>query len=391
MKRFIPAAFALVVLLPAARAGAVDPVGALEAADCAGVRGWAQDADQPTVAIDVHVYFNGPPGDPLGTGIAVNAKETRDDLCMMLGSCEHGYALELPLGVRDGAAHNVWVYGIDLEAVNNPLLGGPIEVTCPPPPIVGGVRRHIMAPEHLTAWQFSTFVDLLHVDDAGLLAVPESDPWPIAPTLVTSDAGDGVLWIIDGTARREVPADVVDAWRFVVANAVVTPAAELDAMPLGPDLRVRPFLVQGTMPEVYLLDDAPCGADGCPEGGSTDGGDSGGDDPTATESGDDPTGDPTVDPSDTTEGSSGTADTTAAGIDPGGDDAPAESSGCGCTSTPVPGAAAWLVVLVALFRRRQGGEQTSKCSNESSATRSIAPQLPAEMLTNTSSSAYSSS
>jgi len=368
VKLSLPAALALVVLLPCTRAGAADPIGALEAADCAGVRGWGQDPDQPTAAIDVHVYFNAGPGDPLGSAVAVNASEQRDDLCEMLGSCEHGYALELPLGVRDGAAHPVWVFGIDLEGVNNPLLGGPLEVTCPPPPIVGGVRRWVMAPEILTAWQFQLFVDMLKVDDAGLMALPESDPWPAAPTLLTSDAGDGVLWIVDGIHRREVPAEHVDAWRFVAANAVVTPAAELSAMPLGPDLRVRPFLVQGTMPAVYVLDDVPCDPEGCPDDGDTTGGDdSGGADVTATEGGVDPSDESGGDPGDTDAGTSSAVGTTEPGIDPGGDDAPAASSGCGCASTPARADVWWLAVL-SLVRRRRQGEQTSRCSNESSAS-----------------------
>ncbi len=356
MKFSIPAALALVVLLPYARARAADPIGALETADCAGVIGWAQDPDQPAVAIDVHVYFNGPPGDPAGSGISINANQTRDDLCMMLGgTCEHGYTLELPLGVRDGAPHNVWAYGIDLEGVNNPLLGGPVEMSCPPPPIVSGVRRWITSPEVLTAWQFSTFVDLLHVDDVSLAAVPEDLQWPAAPMLVTSDDGDGVLWIIDGTFRREVPADVVGAWRFAVDSAVVTPAAQLDAMPRGPDLRVRPFMVQGTQPAVYLLDEPPCEPMGCDEASDTSGGigESGGADSTDGGGTEDPSGgDPSGDPSGGDAGSSsGGAVTSGPGIDPGDGDGPAPSEGCGCTTTRA--SAAWWIVVLACARRRR--------------------------------------
>jgi hypothetical protein len=369
LKGSIQAALALVVLLPCARAGAADPVGALEGADCAGVRGWAQDPDQPMVSIDVHVYFNGPPGDPLGAAVAVNAKEARDDLCMMLGSCDHGYLLELPLGVRDGVAHNVWVYGIDLEAVNNPLIGGPLEVTCPAPPIVGGVRRWITSPEVLAAWQFSTFVDLLKVDDVALGGVPESVDWPAAPMLAVSDAGDGTLWLLDGTFRREVPQDAIAAWRFAPESATVTAAAQLEAMPQGPDMRVRPFLVQGTMPAVYLLDDAPCEPSGCPQDdtGGTDGEESEGgeeDSGPATTDGGDTSGAP--DPTDA--GSSDGGAGTGPGIDPGGDDAPVPSSGCGCTAAE-PRIVAPSVALLVLARRRRQGEQTSKSTKDKKASR----------------------
>src|SRR5262249_19846677 len=151
------AALFVAIAIASAPADAADPVGALVSADCAGVRGWAQDPDQPAVAIDVHVYFDTPA--PTGPAVVVHAQG--DALCMTPRSCTHGYDVELPLAVRDGSTHNVWVYGIDLEAVNNPLLGGPVEVECPPPPVVGGVRRWITSPEALAAWQFSTFVDLL--------------------------------------------------------------------------------------------------------------------------------------------------------------------------------------------------------------------------------------
>lgn len=353
MKGSFPAALALAVLLPSARAGAADPVGALEAADCVGVRGWAQDPDQPVVAIDVHVYFNGPPGDPAGTGIPVTAKEQRDDLCMVLGSCEHGYLLELPLGVRDGVAHNVWVYGIDLEQVNNPLLGGPIEVSCPAPPIVGGVKRWITAPEVLTAWQFSTFVDLLRVADVDVDAVPESDPWPAAPMLATSAAGDGVLWMIDGETRREVPEDVATAWRFAPETATLMTIAQLDAMPQGPDLRVRPFLVQGaTMPAVYLLDEVPCEMDGCPQDGDSSGGElDTGDETAATDASSASAGEESGEPGGADTGTSDDgAGTDGAGIDPSGEGGPEPTEGCGCGHAPSANAL-WCLLVLALQRR----------------------------------------
>jgi len=349
--RFARAALVSVILLPCTEASAADPIGALEAADCAGVRGWAQDPDQPAVAIDVHVYFDGPPGDPAGSAVPIHADIPRDDLCAMLGSCDHGYRLELPLGVRDGANHAVWVYGIDLEAVNNPLLGGPVELECPAPPIVGGVRRWIAAPEVLTAWQFSTFVDLLHVDDATLATVPESVEWPAAPMLLTSMSGDGIVWMIDGTFRREVPSDALAAWRIDPATAVPTAEAELAAMPQGPDLRVRPFLVQGTMPQVYLLDEPPCDPAGCPEDETTGAGDAGTDEgaPTTDAGGDASGGD--------VEGSGDGGTGTGPSIDPTGEGGPQPSSGCGCSTAP--SGSWWLWLLVTAARRPRSASTTA--------------------------------
>lgn len=267
----------LVSMVPST-ALAADPVGALEVVDCLGARGWAQDPDQPTVAIDVHVYFNAQPGVAGASAIAVHADAQRDDLCMQLGTCTHGYSLELPLGVRDGADHDVWAYGIDLEGINNPAVGGPIKVNCPAPPLVEGVRRWVTAPEVLTAWGMDTFVDLAHVDDASLMGLAQDVDWPLAPQLVTADGA--TMWIIDGTQKRAIDDEAIAGWGFDPATATMMGAAELGALQAGPDWRPRPFLVQGSGPEVFAIDAVPCTGDACdPDDGTTSdgGGESSGD------------------------------------------------------------------------------------------------------------------
>lgn len=327
---------ALSLILPST-ALAADPVGALEVVDCLGARGWAQDPDQPTVAIDVHVYFNAQPGVAGASAIAVHADAQRDDLCMQLGTCTHGFALELPLGVRDGADHDVWAYGIDLEGVNNPAVGGPIKVNCPAPPLVEGVRRWVTAPEVLAAWGMDTFVDLAHVDDVSLMGLAQDVDWPLAPQLATVDGT--TLWIIDGTQKRAIDVDAVAAWGLDPATAIVMGAAQLDALAQGPDWRPRPFLVQGSGPEVFAIDAVPCSGDACDPDGTTGGeeGESSGDDSSSDDGGnaDDP-------PSEgsSSDGSSGGG---TFGL-PGADDDRDEGHGCSCDAGTT--AAPWWSVLV---------------------------------------------
>jgi hypothetical protein len=344
---------ATVVLAPAA-ARAADPVGALEVVDCLGARGWAQDPDQPAVSIDVHVYFNAQPGVAGASAIAVHADAQRDDLCMQLGTCTHGFSLALPLGIRDGAAHNVWAYGIDLEAVNNPAVGGPISVTCPAPPLVDGVRRWITAPEVLTAWGFDAFVDLAHVDDVSLMGLGQASDWPLAPQPITVDGT--TLWLVDGAQRRAIDSATALVWGLDPTLATVVTAAELAAMPLGPDWRPQPFLVQGTAPEVFVVDAFPCTGDACIDEDETTGGaDESSGDEADTSTGDDTTA-ATASASDGSEGdgsSTGGGTLGLPGADGGDDDG---RHGCGCDEGATErDHVAWscLAITIAFARRRR--------------------------------------
>ncbi|MBC8070908.1 MAG: hypothetical protein IAG13_21450 [Deltaproteobacteria bacterium] len=354
-------AVVLAGLLAPGAAHAADPLGALEVVDCLGARGWGQDPDQPAVSIDVHVYFNAQPGVVGAVGIPVHADLQRDDLCMQLGTCTHGFELALPLGVRDGAAHDVWAYGIDLEGVNNPLVGGPISVTCPAPPLVDGVRRWITAPAVLTAWGFDTFVDLARVDDTSLMALAQGTDWPLAPQLLTVDGS--ALWLVDGTQRRAIDSETALVWGLDPTLATVTPAAQIDAMPIGPQWRPQPFLAQGTLPEVYVIDALPCTGDACiDEGGTSGGGDDSGDD-AADGSADDDTAASSGSESES-ESEGGEVGDTSTGSDTFGlPGATAEGggngdgSGCSCDAgvTP-PRDVAWscIAIIWIIARRRRG-------------------------------------
>jgi lysozyme len=100
--------------------------GWLDAAACdAGVSGWAQDEDDADAALDVHVAIDG--GD-----VVVRADAHRDDLCAAIGSCNHGFHVDVPAAARDGADHVVVARVGDVV-----LEGSGLTFRCdPPPPVV---------------------------------------------------------------------------------------------------------------------------------------------------------------------------------------------------------------------------------------------------------------
>lgn len=113
--------------------------------------GWAQDPNVPEVAIQAHVYYNGVPGDPKATGVSLKANVHRDDLCMAIGSCEHGFTVGPPISLLDGMPHEVHAYGIDSEGgANRELADSPRTLMCMP--TIAGVRRHVQDPMSLAAW-----------------------------------------------------------------------------------------------------------------------------------------------------------------------------------------------------------------------------------------------
>lgn len=110
------------------------PKGSFDSADCANIRGWAQDPDDPTKPLDVHLYFDGEPGSG-AKAISVKANLSRPDLCTPLGSCEHAFDVPVPAEYRDSKPHTISAYAIDLTGGTNPKLGGsPRTITCDPAP-----------------------------------------------------------------------------------------------------------------------------------------------------------------------------------------------------------------------------------------------------------------
>lgn len=328
------------------------PKGALEAADCASLRGWAQDPDVVSEAAFVRIYVDGQPGDGGAIVLPILADQARADLCQPLGSCDHGFELPLPRGLRDGLGHVVRAYALDSETGDEAELGGgPITVQCPYPELpldaAHGVRRWIAGPAIFEAWRFSTLYDLAHEPDEVVDALPQGVDLPESPTVVRADDGTSALWVLDAGWRRRI-ADVTSlkAWRFT--TIVELSAAEVDAYPEGPELRPAPFLIQGTAPDLYVLDEplGELGSGGAGGGSSTGAGGNGGDGSPPTSTG----------------GSHGDTSTTSSTTDAhatvNGDatEDPEQDGACQLTAGRRSGSARWLLALVgggALLRQRR--------------------------------------
>lgn len=354
---------ALAALLPSPSRAAQSPAGQLIAVDCTGIEGWTSDPDVPLELTDAHLYFGGPAGDPAASAIAVHADAMLPAGCDP-AQCAHGFRSELPMSLLDDQEHVVHAYGIDLSGDPNvELAGSPLVFSCPPPPIVGGEKRHVVSPEILAAWQFSTFFDLLVVDDALLTTLPDAPAIDVAPSLAMGDGADPTVWLLDQGFRRFVDPEHATAWRLDLATAVVMPAAQLAAMPEGTPLRPRPILLQGTMPAVYLLDDHQCVA-GDPDP-ACDEGEGDGDGDTGSAQGDSSTGAaPGGDMGDSGE-ASGSSEGDGTATDDAGDtdtiatsDASAgarggDAAGCGCNHAPPRSGLLLLAAAAALRRRRR--------------------------------------
>jgi MYXO-CTERM domain-containing protein len=252
------------------------PTGYLDSASCTDITGWSQDPDAKTTALSVTLTFDAPTGKAGSGTIKAEANIDRADLCTPLGSCNHGYDVATPVGLRDGMQHSVYAYGEDAEDSSLQLLtNAPMNFTCAPPAIPAGVKRHVINPASMTAWQFDPVLDVAHEPAAAVNAVPSGADLPVSPTVVIADDGSPSVWVIDGAARRHVidPASMT-AWQFA---ATTWPAAKIDAIAQGLDWPAAPFVMEGTNdPAVYVMDetaDSATGDGGAPSG--SDGGTSG--------------------------------------------------------------------------------------------------------------------
>ncbi|MCL5667137.1 MAG: DUF2341 domain-containing protein [Patescibacteria group bacterium] len=108
------------------------PIGSLDGVKNDGtVYGWAKDPDNESQAISVHLYFDGQPGSNVSP-IGVTAGDNRSDIG------NHAFNFSIPDSYKDGKAHKVYAYGIDLNdatgASNVLLPGSPKTFTLSPVP-----------------------------------------------------------------------------------------------------------------------------------------------------------------------------------------------------------------------------------------------------------------
>ncbi|MBC8073735.1 MAG: M23 family metallopeptidase, partial [Deltaproteobacteria bacterium] len=315
--------------------GSEPPGGPVDAVDCTSIRGWAQDPDVPDQPVEIRAYFGGPAEDPTATGITLLADLQRDDLCEPLGSCAHGFEIEVPRSLADGAAHEVYIYAVDDGGMEVPQLdASPGAFTCAPPQPPPGVRRRIAGPEVLAAWSLSTFWDMAKIDDASLAAIDEGTPLPDNRLIVRGDADAAdAIWLIDAGRKRSFADPEIRArWNVGDDEVQTWPQASVNGVPEGTPVRGEVFMVTGTDLVIWLVDDAQCPPDQTCDGGSDegDGGNEDGDG-TAGSGGDD--GDGTA------------ADDSGSGAT--GEDA---AAGCGCTSTEAPPTPLLLALLGVGYR-----------------------------------------
>lgn len=247
------------------------PTGSLDGVGCDTVSGWAFDTEAGAAAIEAHLYYNGPAGSASAHGVALQANQQRDDLCSVVGSCNHGFSMSTPLSLLDGANHEVHVYGIDSAGGTNPeLSNSPKTLNCTGT-LPAGVARWIPNPDIYTAWKFDDFQDILPIAKATVDAIPKSTDVPAAPVLAAGPSG-GKVYLIDGTLKRHVPSPaVMDAWRLDW-NAIQTKTdAEMAAFTEGPAVRNRPVIVSDSAGKLLLIDDEVAGSTGGAGGGGSAG------------------------------------------------------------------------------------------------------------------------
>lgn len=314
--------------------------------DCETLVGWAQDGDDPEGAATVLMSFNGPHDDPAASVIEVQADRPRPDLCDALGSCDHGFEVEVPLRLRDESPHEVYAYVLG-DSGGPVLLGeSPISFTCQPPPIPEGVRRAVGGPDIVAAWAFSPLWQVAWAPAAEIAARDEGAAFPEFPVLVYSDGDAGqTRWLMDPGYKRRVDSEAIaSAWGLSWADAEAWPASVLDEVPQGTPLRPEPFLVAADDDVIYAIDDAQCPLDAngqpdpdCEPQGGTDG-DSDGEDDTA---------------GDLPGGTAADDDAGTAGL-PGGQDADG-GEGCGCRHREDHDRSAWWLLMLGagLLRRRR--------------------------------------
>jgi MYXO-CTERM domain-containing protein len=309
--------------------------GSASASTCAAIEGWAQDPADPEASIAVELWFGGPSDDPAAVGIEVIADRHREDLCEQLGSCEHGFEVEIPRSLQDDAPHPVHVYGVTAGGAVE-IESSPASIGCPPPAIPAGVRR-AAPPEIIAAWGLSPFWDAATLGASELEGIDEGEPFPDEPVLVRSDDPDdaGKVWLMDPGYRRPVSDEAATVWGLDLGQVALWPGEVLHDVPEGTPLRTEIFLVQADGLGVHVIDDAQCPPgqtcdppDGGSEGGQGEGGEGNG-----------------------SAGEGGISDTDGSALPGGNRD---DDSGCGCRSEPAPPMLAWLLLagLAAIRRRR---------------------------------------
>lgn len=103
------------------------PQGNFDGANCSVSTGWTCDADDFNQALDVHFY-----ADEVLVG-STRADQVREPAVGALcgGNSAHGFSFSTPATLKDGVAHTLSAYAINIgPAGPNPQLGSPQTITC---------------------------------------------------------------------------------------------------------------------------------------------------------------------------------------------------------------------------------------------------------------------
>lgn len=119
-------------------------IGSTDTVSCSVISGWGGDKDDPYRAIRVRIYADGDKehGKLLNTIRANIPRESA--VCKALGGsncnkcpadlpqCRHGFSLNVPQNLKDGATHQIYVYGLNLAETpgKDRLLDGAKTITC---------------------------------------------------------------------------------------------------------------------------------------------------------------------------------------------------------------------------------------------------------------------
>jgi hypothetical protein len=99
------------------------PEGNVDTNTCTAIAGWAIDKDSPTTSIQVHIYIDGKLVTGIGTGVS---RPDINSTYKVTGN--HGFNWAVPALYRDGKAHTVEVYAININSAgaitgDNALIG----------------------------------------------------------------------------------------------------------------------------------------------------------------------------------------------------------------------------------------------------------------------------
>ena len=120
------------------------PIGYVDAVDCNYVKGWAKDPDT-TDPISVHIYADGPAESVFFVGSTI-ANSYRGDISYT--DKNHGFSFAIPNSLKDNQIHSIYVYAIDSEGGENPLLdNSPQNLQCVPVAAIMSIINELILAE----------------------------------------------------------------------------------------------------------------------------------------------------------------------------------------------------------------------------------------------------